>query len=119
MLVLWSLAKSASAFEAFHQADCFAVHVLQASQQAIARQFAAREGGRFDGMNCQTGHGGIPLLPEYAARFECDTEHRYEGGDHIILVGRVASFDCNESAPLLFYAGRYAATVNPITTNEI
>lgn len=109
MLVLWSIAKSSSSFDAFNKADRFAIHVLNADQQAVSDRFSSKSGDRFAGINCLTGRGELPLLPECAAVFQCDTEHRYEGGDHIILVGRVIDFDQREDVePLIFHSGRYS-----------
>ncbi len=108
MLVLWSIAKSSNAFEVFNQADHFAIHVLNANQQAISNQFSSKNTDRFEGVDCTVGHGGVPLLPDYAAVFQCDIESRHEGGDHIILVGRVVDFDQKDHAPLIFHSGRYA-----------
>lgn len=108
MLVLWSIAKTAGAFEIFNEADHFAIHVLNADQQQVSNQFASKAVDRFEGIDCNVGHGGVPLLTDYSAVFQCDTEARYEGGDHIILVGRVVDFDYKSHAPLLFHAGRYA-----------
>jgi flavin reductase (DIM6/NTAB) family NADH-FMN oxidoreductase RutF len=42
------------------------------------------------------------------AVFQCAVEYRYEGGDHIILIGRVEHLTTRSTAPLLFYRGRYA-----------
>jgi 3-hydroxy-9,10-secoandrosta-1,3,5(10)-triene-9,17-dione monooxygenase reductase component len=108
MLILWSIAKSCSSFAAFNQADHFTIHVLHAEQQVISNQFAAKGGDRFAGVEYASGHGGVPILTDYCARFECTTEHRYEGGDHIILVGRVEQYDHKSKNPLIFHAGRYA-----------
>ncbi|MNR44359.1 FMN reductase (NADH) NtaB [compost metagenome] len=49
--------------------------------------------------------------------FECGTEHRYEGGDHLILVGRVLRMEVAQRAmqPLLFHRGRYAELLSPET----
>jgi len=108
MLVLWSIAKTSGNFEAFNQTDHFAIHVLNAEQQQVSNQFASKAADRFEGIDCTLGHAGLPLLPDYGAVFQCDTEARYEGGDHIILVGRVMDFDYKSHAPLIFHAGRYA-----------
>lgn len=108
MLVLWSVARSAGNFNAFNQADHFAIHVLHAGQQAVSNQFAAKGGDRFAGIDFDRGFQGVPALTDYCARFECSTEHRYEGGDHIILVGRVQHYDYTNKSPLIFHAGRYA-----------
>ena len=44
-----------------------------------------------------------------AAALSCLVEAIYEGGDHWIVVGRVAAFQRREDgvAPLVFHAGRY------------
>jgi 3-hydroxy-9,10-secoandrosta-1,3,5(10)-triene-9,17-dione monooxygenase reductase component len=109
MLVLWSIGKSSSSFNVFHNADKFAIHVLSADQREISQQFASKQADRFSGVESTTGYGGLPLLTDYAALFQCDVEHRYEGGDHLILVGRVADFDVKHSHPLIFHSGRYLA----------
>ena len=47
-------------------------------------------------------------MPRCSARFQCTPEHSYDGGDHIILVGRVVEFDVSGRPGLVFQAGRYA-----------
>jgi 3-hydroxy-9,10-secoandrosta-1,3,5(10)-triene-9,17-dione monooxygenase reductase component len=50
-----------------------------------------------------------PRLEGTAAALSCLVEAIYEGGDHWIVVGRVAAFQRREDgvAPLIFHAGRY------------
>ena len=50
------------------------------------------------------------LLDGCAARFQCRTAYRYEGGDHVIFVGAVIAFDQFERPPLVFHGGAYAIT---------
>ena len=107
-LVLWSLAKSSSSLAAFAESEGFAVHILAADQQDLSNRFAKRGVDKFDGLALEIGHGDVPLLPGCAARFQCRTTYRYEGGDHIIFVGEVFDFSHGEKEPLLFHAGRYA-----------
>ncbi|MBT6779873.1 MAG: flavin reductase family protein, partial [Porticoccaceae bacterium] len=40
---------------------------------------------------------------------ECSIEHQFEGGDHIILVGKVLKFEDRGSQPLVFYRGNYTS----------
>lgn len=110
MLVLWSVAKSCKVFQEFNEAKHFAIHVLKAEQQPLSNQFASPCEDRFAGIQTEQGVGGIPLLTDFCARFECELEARHEGGDHVILVGRVLDFQNRgqETAPLIFHAGRYA-----------
>ena len=108
MLVLWSIAKTSKAFDAFMTAQHFAIHVLCAEQKDVSSQFASTCDDRFCGIEHRAGRGGVPILANYSAVFQCDMESRYEGGDHVIIVGRVTEFDNTGKAPLIFHAGRYA-----------
>jgi flavin reductase (DIM6/NTAB) family NADH-FMN oxidoreductase RutF len=112
-LVLWSISYDANCFDAFSQADHFAIHVLGESQQDLSLRFASKIDNKFDGLDCAEGLRGIPILPEYAACFECSVEHRYDGGDHVIIVGRVQRFEDRELEPLIFYRGKFHGKGNP------
>ncbi len=109
-LVLWSLARTAASKEAFTQAKRFAVHVLASDQETLSTRFAKRGENKFAGLTLERDECGTPLLPECAARFECQTAYQYDGGDHIIFVGEVTSFSQSAKRPLAFHAGRYALT---------
>ena len=106
-LVLWSIAEDAQSFSSFVEAEHYAVNVLAMHQQDICERFATRGSDKFDGLNCNEGIAGIPVLPTYSAVFECSAEHRYDGGDHMILVGRVQRFEDRKTDPLIFYRGHY------------
>lgn len=110
-LVLWSVARNAYSYPAFASTGHFAVHVLGAAQQALSDRFARAASDKFAGLTPATGHGGVPLLPDVPVVFECAVEHRYEGGDHLILVGRVLRLreSASPDEPLLFHRGRYAS----------
>lgn len=110
-LVLWSIARSAYSYAAFAGARHFAVHVLEASQRNLSDRFARASSDKFAGLHIRKGEGGLPLLDAVSTVFECETAHRYAGGDHLILVGKVLKLRLPEDAgpPLLFHRGRYAA----------
>jgi 3-hydroxy-9,10-secoandrosta-1,3,5(10)-triene-9,17-dione monooxygenase reductase component len=110
-MILWSLAKTSTSFEAFMAAEHFAVHILAMDQETLSGRFARSNSDKFNGLTVERGHGSIPLLPGCAARFQCRTAYRHEGGDHIILVGEVEDFDHDDHAPLAFHAGRYGMFV--------
>ncbi len=111
-LVLWSIDRSARSFEAFTHCDHFAIHVLGAEQELLSNRFASRDlEDKFDdSIPVEEGIGGVPLLTrDYCARFQCITHERFDGGDHIILVGRVLDIDTRDNPPLIFHGGRYCA----------
>lgn len=107
-LVLWSLAHNSLSLEAFRGARYFAVHVLAADQEELSVRFARRGADKFAGLALETGIGELPLLTGCSARFQCRSAYQYEGGDHIIFLGEVLSFDRSDAPPLVFHGGRYA-----------
>jgi flavin reductase (DIM6/NTAB) family NADH-FMN oxidoreductase RutF len=106
-LVLWSVANSSLNYDDYVTAEYFAVHVLAMHQKSLSDRFAQSGANKFRDIACAKGVHGVPILPDFAACFECRTEHVYSGGDHKIIVGRVHRFEDRESDPLIFYRGRF------------
>ncbi|WP_428851447.1 flavin reductase family protein [Imbroritus primus] len=114
-MVLWSLDCKSSNAAAFEQVDAFAVHILAAGQEHICKQFSTRGIDRFAGLDLTRGHGDVPVIQGCTAVFECRIAHRYQGGDHVIMVGEVLSFSTAPSDPLVFYRGKISG---PFCTAE-
>ena len=109
-LVLWSLARSAGSMTAFSTGSHYAINILSADQQDLAKRFAARDSDRFSGLQFTLGAGGAPLIAGAAATFECFNRSRYEEGDHVIFVGEVERCAHRAGAsPLLFHGGKFYA----------
>jgi flavin reductase (DIM6/NTAB) family NADH-FMN oxidoreductase RutF len=107
-LVLWSLGRNASSMEAFSAGSHYAVHILSASQKALAEQFASKAADRWQGVAYSLSESGVPLLPDCVARFECFNRSRYQEGDHVIFVGEVERCTAQPGAtPLLFHGGKF------------
>ncbi|MAH73396.1 MAG: nitrilotriacetate monooxygenase [Cellvibrionales bacterium TMED49] len=111
-LVLWSIAKSAKCFHDFFCAEYYAIHILGEDQKFLSDQFASKDADKFYGLACAEGIAGIPLLPSYNVCFQCKFEHRYEGGDHIIIVGRIHALSNRSETPLLYLRGTYGSFVS-------
>lgn len=107
-MVLWSLDKRAYSRPIFESSSHFAVHVLRLDQKELAQRFAKRGAAKFDGLQCGGGLGNAPLLEDCTACFECETKHRYDGGDHVIFVGEVKRFKHVAGPPLVFHGGTFA-----------
>ena len=109
-LVLWSLARTAGSMAAFSTGSHYAINILSADQQALARQFSAQGLDRFAGVKYHLGAAGAPLIDGAAATFECFNRSRYEEGDHVIFVGEVERC-CTQTdaSPLLFHGGKFYA----------
>jgi flavin reductase (DIM6/NTAB) family NADH-FMN oxidoreductase RutF len=107
-LVLFSVARSAYSLPAFLGARRYAVNILCADQAELSTRFARALEDKWGGSEWQAGGHGLPLAPGALAAFECDHYAEYDGGDHLILVGRVTRFERSpDGRPLLFFRGRY------------
>ena len=110
-LVLWSPARASRRFPAFATADRFAIHVLGEEEEPLCRRFSA-DGTDFDGLDWSRGVGETPLIEGCLARFECETVARHDGGDHLIVVARVARASWRPGRPLVFHGGQYGRFTN-------
>ena len=93
----------------------FAVNILGAGQEQIARAFftaAVRHGDTLNGVPFRTGNDGMPILTQVPAAFECVLKERRRLGDHELAVGEVTTvYEMGKQPPLLlattgwFYGG--------------
>ncbi|XVQ84272.1 flavin reductase family protein [Microbispora siamensis] len=113
-LILVCVSRSAVMHQCLSAARSFGVSVLGAHQEAAARHFADRYRtigpAQFAAVEVVPGDvTGTPLIAGAVACFECDVWRVYEGGDHMIFLGRVLSMSQRDDCDgLLFYRGRYA-----------
>ena len=107
-LLLVCIARNAGSAPAFEAASDFAVNVLHIGQQPISARFARREEDRFAATPWEAWDTGAPIIKESLASFECAREAVHDGGDHLILVGRVlrVRFEPRRD-PLFFFRGKY------------
>jgi 3-hydroxy-9,10-secoandrosta-1,3,5(10)-triene-9,17-dione monooxygenase reductase component len=110
-MVLWSLARTSRSVDAFMRSDYFAVHVLSSSQHEVSARFARSGVNKFEDFDVERGLGGIPLLHDCSARFQCRRAFIHEGGDHLIIIGKVEAFDHTDRPPLVFHGGTYAFAI--------
>ena len=106
-LLLWCLGKQTDCYDAFQNAEYYAVHILADTQQDLSNTFASKGADKFAGLNVERGPGDIPMLSGAVTRFVCKSAHQYPGGDHIIHVGEVMAVSSAEGKPLLFHKGKY------------
>ncbi|WP_286173855.1 flavin reductase family protein [Rhodobacter sp. NTK016B] len=105
-LVLWSPGKFSRRFDAFVEAEHFAIHVLGAEQFDLGAHFA-RQGHDFDLPGVSLNAQGVPVMPGCLAVFECAREAVHDAGDHAIVIGRVLAARHRKGAPLVFQGGNY------------
>lgn len=106
-MILWSIDKDSVFFDVFNNASHFAIHVLRQDQQDLSNHFATPNEDNFAAIDHESGLADLPLLTSYVTCFQCRAEFRYEGGDHIIIVGHVMDVDHRPSDPLIFHGSQY------------
>jgi flavin reductase (DIM6/NTAB) family NADH-FMN oxidoreductase RutF len=109
-LVLWCMDRRSYRHDIFAQATGFTVSILGTGHKDVSARLARPGEHSLDGIALLETELGPPALADSLAVFECATEQRLEAGDHTIFLGRVLRFSRpSESAPLVFFRGRYNA----------
>lgn len=113
-LLLVCVAKSASSYQAFTKAGCFAVNILHEGQVDVSGTFASKSPDKFQSVTHDHIHTGAPVLTDSLTWFDCTTFSTVDAGDHAILIGEVRAFGTSPTAPLGFCRGRYASVKDPM-----
>lgn len=107
-LVVICIDHVASMHDLLLTAPYFAVNVLSATQEPLARRFAETGAQRFTGIGYSRGERDLPVLNDALAHVECRRVAHYDGGDHTIIVGETENAVVREGRPLLYYRGGFA-----------
>jgi flavin reductase (DIM6/NTAB) family NADH-FMN oxidoreductase RutF len=108
LLALVCFENGARTLPIVREAGGFAVNVLKADQQELARLFASKlpedeklqiVGHRFE--------YGLPIIEGTLAWAACALRKLIAGGDHTIAIGEVIAMGLGEGQPLLWYRGQY------------
>ncbi|MEU3714375.1 flavin reductase family protein [Streptomyces catenulae] len=117
--VLACVGHGAVMHQALTDAGRFAVNILGAGQEELARHFADRRrtlgAAQFEGVARRPGrHTGAPLLDGAVAWLECELAASHEFGDHTVFIGSVlaAAQEADEDE-LLFVGGRFGRPATP------
>lgn len=119
-LVLFSLSRKLFSLTEFLAAGAFAINFLREDQQELSVRFNRARSNKWDQVTYKSGVTGAPVLLPVLTVLECLPYAQYDGGDHVIVVGRVKHIehqDCN--LPLVYFRGRYHKLTSTATdTNE-
>ncbi len=112
LLVLFCVERSSRFHEALKLTDNFAVSILPEGADPIARWFSLRGrplAGQFAEVPHVRSQAGVPLIRGALGWIECRIDSMVSAGDHDIVIGGVQrlSIADEESAPLLFWKGRF------------
>lgn len=107
-LVLWCLQDNSDVYDTFATPRYYTVNILSAEQEAHSNQYAKKGEHKLDPAHYRLGKYGTPIIRDALVSFECELENTYDGGDHLIIVGRVRDMAQRPGGdPLLFFSGRY------------
>jgi flavin reductase (DIM6/NTAB) family NADH-FMN oxidoreductase RutF len=108
LLVLVCFENDARTLPIVREAGRFAVNVLNAEQEPIARIFASKlpESEKLQSVEHHF-QQGLPIVEGTLAWAACNLREVIGGGDHTIAIGEVTSMGLGDGEPLIWYAGRY------------
>jgi flavin reductase (DIM6/NTAB) family NADH-FMN oxidoreductase RutF len=113
LLVTVSINRSSRLLGYVRSVEAFAVSVLASDQQQVAGYFATSgrspEPAGFSTVPTAVQQTGAPIIEGCLSWFDCTLEDILPGGDHEILVGRVAAAGGRTGEPLVYWAGEYRA----------
>ena len=106
-LLLVCLARTSRNFETLTKAPGFAVNVLSETQKDVSNTFARPVEDRFSAVEWRKGPHGSPVFADVAAWFDCASDSIVDGGDHVILIGRIEAFENSKANGLGYVRGSY------------
>jgi len=112
-LVLVCLAVDAQCHPAFAAAESWVVHMVPPHYRDLALRFSTKGVDKFAQGEFVANRHGNPVLTGACAVLECETFAHYDGGDHSILVGRVAESHVHDEEPAV-YCRREFHTLSPL-----
>lgn len=114
-LVMACMSHRSSTYRAVQESGVFALNILPATAESLARHFATDVDDKFAGIEIVTDATGAPLLADGLAYCDCEVEDAVVAGDHTIFIGRViaASASADRRLPLLYFQGEYGS-IRPV-----
>jgi flavin reductase (DIM6/NTAB) family NADH-FMN oxidoreductase RutF len=110
-LVLVCIADKNRMPDMIRRAGCFAVSILSGDQEEASRYFATP--GREPTAGFVVVEGGWtalqqPIVKDALAHVVCELHAEHDGGDHVLLIGRVVHAETNPAgSPLLYWRRGY------------
>jgi flavin reductase len=116
-LVLVCVERDAVMAREVEATGAFALTFLGADQAALSTRFSDPDrpmgAAQFEGVATWAAETGSPVLEGGIGWVDCRVWNRYDGGDHIIVVGEVATLGVGaDDDPLLYYGSTYGRWVS-------
>ncbi|MEI2640666.1 MAG: flavin reductase family protein [Microthrixaceae bacterium] len=114
-LVGFCVARTSSSWPKIEATGRFGITVLADDQQETSGRFASSVGDKFEGEHWVPAPvTGSPLIQNGIDHIDCELYSVQDGGDHLIVLGRVRYLDVHrpDAGPLLFFRGGYGRHVS-------
>ena len=102
-LVLVCLGRSAKSYPVFDACERFAVSILRPQHTELARRFASKNVDKFAGGHFVRTASGLTAVEGALVLVECIVHNRHDGGDHVIIVGRVDRTLVGDGDPIVYF----------------
>jgi len=112
-MVLVALDRSSDLLALIERSGRYGINVLARGQERFAERFARKGRDKFDGVDWEPEHGGLPRLPGVQAWLACEVGELLPGGDHVIATGLVVGADYREAEPLVYQERTFWALAEP------
>ena len=111
-MVLVSLDRGSEVLGLVRESGRFGLNVLSSDQSQLALNFARKGGvGKFAGVRWAL-EDGVPRIPGAGGFLACEVAELVDGGDHVVVLGRVRVAETTSVPPLTYHArsfGTHAA----------
>jgi 3-hydroxy-9,10-secoandrosta-1,3,5(10)-triene-9,17-dione monooxygenase reductase component len=103
-LILFCITRDADTLPALQDTRRFSVNILSAAQQELSNRLAKKGGAeKMAGVATHVAVTGAPVLADTLGWLDCEVYAFYEGGDHLIVVGKILAAQAAEPQPPLLY----------------
>ena len=113
-LVLFCLLRDSDTLPMLQASGRFSVNILAQAQQDISNRLAKKGGPeKMEPVPTFTATTGAPIIKDTLGWLDCQTWNVYDGGDHVIVVGRIVAAAVGEAQPPLLYFQSAYRTLPP------
>ena len=102
--------RTSTTWPRIRRAGRFCANILVEGQEELGRRFAVTGTDKFAGVRWTASPSGCPVLEDALAWVDCEVLHEVDGGDHLLVLGRVLDLAVlSDASPLLFFRGSFAS----------
>ena len=109
LLILWSIDKRVTSYDAFLKVDKFSVNILAADQEDLCKLFSSKVDDRFSQCDWKKSELNLPVLTNTLSVLQCKVFKKVEAGDHTIIIGEVLDIQNESKEPLLYHNRKLGA----------